>query len=407
MKLRNKLILSCAALAAVATTAVSTTYAWYTSNQEVTADSIYAETSSNSDALLLISKTGAANSWSSKVSLDIDADFVPMYRDDNGNMHVWASDENATDSSNATSGFISFSLYFKSGNGNALKISYKNFDLLNITDGNLPVKSVLSNNGLPTGATSNGEYSVNILKAITMENTFGLAVEGEANTTAQAFTNGTTGTAAYQFAGGYVTAKSDTVGSNTVNAHQYYNDVKSLDYKRANTYDANATYYTKANDTFTAATGYVANTQYYTYTNGQYTLVAIADATAYTTAGGNDALFTRTEGQYTQATVADQAALDAGIYYVVAAIETQYDGSVEYRTTGSSTRTAISQTSNLNNAAQNITAINTNAFGIIENAEKILRVDYVIYLDGWDYACFDACQSQRISLSMEFQSQAA
>ena len=58
MKLRNKLILSCAALAAVATTAVSTTYAWYTANDSVKATGINAQTSQTDDTLLLISKTG-------------------------------------------------------------------------------------------------------------------------------------------------------------------------------------------------------------------------------------------------------------------------------------------------------------------------------------------------------------
>ena len=56
MKLRNKLILSCAALAAVATTAVSTTYAWYTSNVDVSASGITAKSASAADSTLLISK---------------------------------------------------------------------------------------------------------------------------------------------------------------------------------------------------------------------------------------------------------------------------------------------------------------------------------------------------------------
>jgi len=54
MKLRNKLILSCAALAAVATTAVSTTYAWYTSNDTVKASGINGTTADTGSDLLLI-----------------------------------------------------------------------------------------------------------------------------------------------------------------------------------------------------------------------------------------------------------------------------------------------------------------------------------------------------------------
>ncbi len=54
MKLRNKLILSCAALAAVATTAFSTTFAWYTSNTTVTAGPLTATTKNSGDDLLMI-----------------------------------------------------------------------------------------------------------------------------------------------------------------------------------------------------------------------------------------------------------------------------------------------------------------------------------------------------------------
>ncbi len=57
MKLRNKLILSCAALAAVATTAFSTTFAWYTSNTKVTADNV-SGTSANSGSQLLMIADG-------------------------------------------------------------------------------------------------------------------------------------------------------------------------------------------------------------------------------------------------------------------------------------------------------------------------------------------------------------
>jgi len=54
MKLRNKLILSCAALAAVATTAVSSTFAWYTSNEVVSVDTITAKTQNSGADLLMI-----------------------------------------------------------------------------------------------------------------------------------------------------------------------------------------------------------------------------------------------------------------------------------------------------------------------------------------------------------------
>ncbi len=54
MILRNKLILSCAALAAVATTAVSTTFAWYTANTTVTAKPVNAASASSGSDMLMI-----------------------------------------------------------------------------------------------------------------------------------------------------------------------------------------------------------------------------------------------------------------------------------------------------------------------------------------------------------------
>ena len=68
MILRNKLILSCAALAAVATTAASTTFAWYTSNTEVQAGTITAVTQ-NSGADLLMIADGLTNK-------DADGDYI-------------------------------------------------------------------------------------------------------------------------------------------------------------------------------------------------------------------------------------------------------------------------------------------------------------------------------------------
>ena len=49
MKLNKKLIMSCAALAACATTLVSSTYAWYTTNTEVTLDTVTGSTAAAAD----------------------------------------------------------------------------------------------------------------------------------------------------------------------------------------------------------------------------------------------------------------------------------------------------------------------------------------------------------------------
>ena len=69
-KLGLKLGLSCAALAACATTLVSTTFAWYTSNDTVKATGITGKTSEQDATLLLISKSGRVGSWGATVAID-------------------------------------------------------------------------------------------------------------------------------------------------------------------------------------------------------------------------------------------------------------------------------------------------------------------------------------------------
>lgn len=56
MKLKGKLIMSAAALAACAATLTSTTYAWYTTNTEVNANGISGATASSGDTSIFISK---------------------------------------------------------------------------------------------------------------------------------------------------------------------------------------------------------------------------------------------------------------------------------------------------------------------------------------------------------------
>jgi len=72
MKLRNKLILSCAALAAVATTAVSSTFAWYTSNTEVTVNTLSANTKNSGSDLLMIADglTTTTNPGDTEIALN-------------------------------------------------------------------------------------------------------------------------------------------------------------------------------------------------------------------------------------------------------------------------------------------------------------------------------------------------
>ncbi len=73
----TKLALSGAALAAVAATLGTSTYAWYTTNPTVSANNIVAGTSDTGSSSIFISKTQTGKkAWSSKVELTAD-DFLP------------------------------------------------------------------------------------------------------------------------------------------------------------------------------------------------------------------------------------------------------------------------------------------------------------------------------------------
>jgi len=143
MKLRNKLILSCAALAAVATTAVSTTFAWYTSNTDVTATGITANTESKGDDTLLISTTGHLGDWHSTVNLDVNQNLIPLALGKNGNgtsgsgdgvtddlnLYKWNPNTDKVDAEAAVSesgNFIEFVLYFKNQTATTAQSIYVN-----------------------------------------------------------------------------------------------------------------------------------------------------------------------------------------------------------------------------------------------------------------------------------------
>jgi len=217
MKLRNKLILSCAALAAVATTAVSTTYAWYTANDSVKAEGINAQTSQTDNTLLLISKTGQSGSWGAKVNIGSaitlnpvsyetaeryfatqDTDIVTgkKYFTRSGEegsytytevetpakaslntyfekiaantYHAWDNAANEVNSIEAQGGitgtkdYLSFYLYFKSGSNANLDVKIKSFTLTNNQAAELPTKSVLAEGTTSTDNT----YTVDMLRAL-------------------------------------------------------------------------------------------------------------------------------------------------------------------------------------------------------------------------------------------------
>ena len=233
MKLRNKLILSCAALAAVATTAVSTTYAWYTANDTVKASGVTGKTSEQDATLLLISTTGRQGQWGSKVTIDSSAVTLEPLAYSSGSYYEWDPSSNVP-ANTATSGgltandkYISFYLYFKSGSNQDLNVNVSTFNLRNttgitesVTTAALPTFNVLADGTGASGAT----YSVDMLKAtnvvLTVENGTELASDSASS---PAVTNAGVRTA-------YAAdseALAGTIG-NDANAHTYYNNVKSL-----------------------------------------------------------------------------------------------------------------------------------------------------------------------------------
>ena len=340
MKLRNKLILSCAALAAVATTAVSTTYAWYTANTTVTADGVEGTTKTSDDSTLLISKTGAVGSWGSKVKFDIHpTDIVPVqYTAAEGNTpesyKTWTADDNeATGTATKGTHYIQFELYFKSGSTQNLDVTLTDFAFEETTTALNP-KMVLSNDGL-TQSTAGTTYTCNFLRALTYVEDIGASTEVASGSTA---TMGSTHTrTAYSMDAFIETTDSLSSGCN---AHKYYNSVKGL-------YE------------LTSDTAITSGKKYYT--------------------------FNAATGAYTE--VSSPVVADIATYYECTGIDMSK--------TNSETLTAYDTTASTR-------AIGQTGAGSLTGMSPILMVQYTIYLDGWDQYCFDACQGQSFSLAMEF-----
>lgn len=320
MKLRNKLILSCAALAAVATTAFSTTFAWYTSNTEVKATGITGKTKTGADTTLLISKTGAQKSWGASVDLQFTVSelgsLIPVAYNSTGDSYAaWDKTENAPSdtaidaSSIASTGkftgeYLSFMLYFKSGSSDSINVGLQAFNLKNTTT-TLPGKTTLTNVGL--AGVSTPTYTANILRSLTVATNAGASTE-----VASGFAN-----------------QSSAATRKAYNVEAFMNG---------------------ATDSLSAATSFSAH-EYYDAIKGTN---ITADAAALTTPNQSETLTALSASDYTTGTLASLISLG---------------------TTGEGATGAL---------------------------DPILAVRFDIYLDGWDKACFDACQGQTFTLAMEF-----
>jgi len=233
MKLRNKLILSCAALAAVATTAVSTTYAWYTSNDTVKANGINGTTADTGSDLLLIADGLTAGgeavnvadlAWSTSItnvnekqpSTNNGGGMMPLAVNSTGGLQPLALATGKTTTGEGNSDLcLYYVLYLKNAGATAKTVNMELTKLDNTT-GTLPTKSVVKTaTGAPHDALplSSSTYSTNVLRCLALD---------LINTTT------TSGTAAAGAQSVFHLATSDTMGddmTNACDAVDYYNFV--------------------------------------------------------------------------------------------------------------------------------------------------------------------------------------
>ena len=202
MKLRNKLILSCAALAAVATTAVSTTYAWYTSNTKVQANNIDGSSAAAGNDMLLIanglkntSGTISEITNASQLVFTSEVEVVAEYVGTglvNGKLMPAAYNggflENQSAAIAGTAGsatteaaasYLHFVLYLKNAGNNAGTVTMKIDSLTNETS-ELPVLPILGTRDQNLGQYIKGSsysyvegdtYSIDIQRALAMDYT--------------------------------------------------------------------------------------------------------------------------------------------------------------------------------------------------------------------------------------------
>jgi len=281
MKLRNKLILSCAALAAVATTAVSTTFAWYTANDTVTAGGISATTNDAGSDLLMIAdgleRTGAGTEqspyaygykalgslkWGTSVetvTFDPNTKLMPLAYNSNHALVDIVEDVDAesetkgkmitsTSTSDAEAGFLRFVLYLKNGGTAAKTVVMTLTNLTNTTAAALPTKSILNSADTYTyfgsaNTTSETSYQVNALRVAALDVETTAITEG---VEADALSNETVYSLASAL-GTYTNASSsvafaDTLSASTYkswNAHSYYNAIMEKDLNTSDASNAN------------------------------------------------------------------------------------------------------------------------------------------------------------------------
>lgn len=247
-KLGLKLGLSCAALAACATTLVSTTFAWYTSNDTVEASGLVANTETGGSDSLQISSDGT--SWGTKVDLstvintDAKKTLKPVERTANASgvgtfkLQNGEGTTNPVSSTAATSttGVIQFNLYFRNVASSSSNVYLKTASYSNTT-ATLPTTKLIADLTASYTTAANTAYTVDLMRVLDVEIEVETATVGESDPVVLA--------KAGDFSFGKVNAYnmesesySDTLSAQTDwDALNYYNAVKGLTSDNAATRD--------------------------------------------------------------------------------------------------------------------------------------------------------------------------
>ena len=199
MKLKGKLIMSAAALAACAATLTSTTYAWYTTNTEVKASGVSGVSAESGDASIFISKTSATTGWTTSVTLDANAAaMIPLQLNSTDGKLLKSGDlKVATFGDEGVKGteYVEFTLYFKTAKTrNNVDLYINTIEVFNITNA---TADATKTSGYNTGATlptyenlysgltnhpgigTDAIYSVDMVKALAMTVSNGDIVDGK------------------------------------------------------------------------------------------------------------------------------------------------------------------------------------------------------------------------------------
>ena len=193
--LKRKLFLSIASLAVCAATLVSTTFAWYTSNTEVSASNVTGTSQANGEGLLLISKTGADGTFTNSVDLGINTTSLVPVEYTSGALSEptikgWNSgtassgDELDVTGNTSTGAYIKIELWFRGvQNSTGVSVNLKQLTLTNTT-GTLPAKDVLTTTGLGESwnISTDKTYKVDILRNIMIGYTVEEGVPNEGGT---------------------------------------------------------------------------------------------------------------------------------------------------------------------------------------------------------------------------------